>query len=113
MRHEAAAASLPLWHDGRPVAGLVFLWNGGHPYPEAEQQYLSGLAALAGRRFRYLARAAGTAPAPGHWLQGVLDALPVAAFLLAPVRDERGEVVDFLIDYASPPSGETEPHAPA
>jgi PAS domain-containing protein len=113
MRDEAAAASLPLRHGGRPVAGLVFLWNDSHPYPETEQQYLSGLAALAGRRFRYLARVAGTAPAPGHWLQGVLDALPVAAFLLAPVRDERGEVVDFVIDYASPLASESEPHAPA
>ena len=113
MPNEAAAASLPLRHGGRPVAGLVFLWNGSHQYPETEQQYLSGLAALTGRRFRYLARVAGTAPAPGHWLQGVLDALPVAAFLLAPVRDERGEVVDFVIDYASPLSGETEPHARA
>jgi PAS domain-containing protein len=109
MRDEAAAASLPLRHNGQPVAGLVFLWNGGHPYPEAEQQYLSGLAALAGPRFRYLARAGGTAPAPGHWLQGVLDALPVAAFLLAPVRDEQGEIVDFMIDYASSASDEQAP----
>jgi PAS domain-containing protein len=112
MKDGASAASLPLRHGGRPFAGLVFLWDGPHPYPETERRYLTGLAALAARRFRYLARSTGTNTAPGHWLQGVLDALPVAAFLLAPVRDDRGGIVDFVIDYASPLSGEADQQVP-
>src|SRR3989440_6161336 len=109
MKEGASSASLPLRHGGRPFAGLVFLWDGSHPYPETGQRYLSGLAMLAARRVRDLAPAAGMDAAPGHWLPGVLDALPVATFLLAPERDDRGEIVDFLIDHASPLSGETDP----
>ncbi|OLB66215.1 MAG: hypothetical protein AUI10_03290 [Actinobacteria bacterium 13_2_20CM_2_72_6] len=112
MKEGASSASLPLRHGGRPFAGLVFLWNGSHPYPETEQRYLSGLAMLAARRFRYLARSTGMDAAPGHWLPGVLDALPVATFLLAPERDDRGEIVDFVIDHASPLSGETDQQVP-
>jgi len=112
MQDGMAAASLPLRDAGRPVAGLVLLWQGGHPFPDPERRYLTVLAGLAGRRFRQLARKAGTRPAPGHWLQGVLDALPVATFLLAPVRDGEGRIADFIIDYASPRSADTGPPAP-
>ena len=106
MREGGAAASLPLRHSGRVFAGLAIVWDGPHPFPDTERRYLTGLAAQVGRRFRQLARSAGTNPAPGHWLQGILDALPVATFLLAPVRDDDGAIVDFVIDYASPQSGE-------
>jgi PAS domain-containing protein len=112
MRDGSAAASLPLRYSGRPFAGLVVLWNGHHAFPDTERRYLTGLAALAGRRFRKLAWATGGEAPPGHWLQGVLDALPVATFLLAPVRDD-GRIVDFVIDYASPLAGEPEQHVPA
>src|SRR5204862_2858760 len=113
MRDDASAASLPLRHRDRPFGGLVVLWDGPHAYPDTERRYLSGLAAVAGRRFRQLARAGAAPAAPGHWLPGVLDALPVATFLLAPVRDEPGQVVDFVIDYASPQSGEVDQQVPA
>jgi len=112
MRDATAAASLPLRDDGRPYGGLSLVWEQPHPFPDVERRYLTGLAALVGRRYRKLARAAGQPPAPGHWLQGVLDALPVATFLLAPVRDD-GRIVDFLIDYASPQSGEPYGQHPA
>lgn len=108
-----AVASLPLHDAGRPVAGLVILWQNAHPYPDPERRYLTALAGLVGRRLRQLARNGGTPPRPGHWLQGVLDALPVATFLLAPVRDGRGRIVDFVIDYASPRSAEAGPQTPA
>jgi PAS domain-containing protein len=106
MRLGSAAASLPLRHSGRPFAGLVVLWNGGHAFPDTERRYLTALGALVARRYRALQQLGSPGTAPGHWLQGVLDALPAATFLLAPVRDEEGTVVDFVIDYASPQSGE-------
>src|SRR2546423_13220667 len=112
MRAGPAAASLPLRDDGRPYGGLSLVWEQPHPFPDVERRYLTGLAALVGRRYRKLARAAGQPPAPGRWLQGVLDALPVATFLLAPVRDD-GRIVDFVIDYASPQSGEPYGQHPA
>jgi PAS domain-containing protein len=112
MRDGSAAASLPLRHGGRPFAGLVVFWHGTHTFPDPERRYLTGLAALVGRRFRKLARSTGTGTPPGHWLQGLLDALPVATLLLAPVRDN-GTVVDFVIDYASPLAGEPEHQVPA
>ncbi len=112
MREGAAAASLPLRHGGRPFGGLVILWNEPHAYPDPERRYLTALAALAGRQFRKLGRSGDGTAVPGHWLQGVLDALPVATFLLAPVR-ESGTIVDFVIDYASPASGEPEQRVPA
>ena len=111
MRDGSAAASLPLRHGGRPFAGLVVLWDGPHTYRDTERRYLTGLAALAGRRFPKLARSAGVDVPPGHWLQGVLDTLPVATFLLAPVRDN-GTIVDFVIDYASPQASEPEQQVP-
>jgi PAS domain-containing protein len=113
MRQGASAASLPLRHEGAPFAGLVVLWGEPRPYPDTERRYLAALAALAGRRFRRLQRTFGSGSAPGHWLQGVLDALPVATFLLAPVKDEGGTLVDFMIDYASPRSGEPYGQIPA
>ncbi len=113
MREGASAASLPLRHEGAPFAGLVVLWGEAHPYPDTERRYLAALAALAGRRFRRLQRTVGPGSAPGHWLQGVLDALPVATFLLAPVKDESGTLVDFMIDYASPLSGEPHGQVPS
>src|SRR5256885_8580944 len=74
MREATAAASLPLRHGDRAYGGMVLLWEGTHRYPDTERRYLTGLASLAGRRFRQLARAAGKPSTPGHWLQGVLDA---------------------------------------
>jgi PAS domain-containing protein len=112
MRDGSAAASLPLRYGGRPFAGLVVLWEGQHPYPDTERRYLTGLAALAGRRFRKLARSGDLGTPPGHWLQGLLNALPVATFLLAPLRDN-GSIIDFTIDYASPLAGEPEQQVPA
>jgi PAS domain-containing protein len=106
LPENVAAAALPLRYDGRPYAGVVILWDGSHTFSDVERRYLTGLAALAGRRYRQLARATGQPTAPGHWLQGVLDALPVATFLLAPVRDDDRRIVDFVIDYASPEAGE-------
>jgi PAS domain-containing protein len=112
MRTGAAAAALPLRDGGRPYAGLSLLWDQPRPFSDPERRYLTGLAALVGRRFGKLARAAGKA-APGHWLPGVLDALPVATFLLAPVRDKDSRIVDFVIDYAGPQSGEPYGQVPA
>jgi PAS domain-containing protein len=106
MPEGMGAAVIPLRHDGRPYAGLVVLWDEPHKFTDVEQRYLTGLAALASPRYQQLARAAGQPPAPGHWLQGVLDALPVATFLLAPVRDDDHRIVDFVIDYASPQAGD-------
>jgi len=113
MPDGAACASLPLPHDGRPYAGLVFLWKDPRDLPETERRYLTGLAVLTGRRYQRLAGTGAGGTAPVHWLQGILDALPVAAFLLAPVRDEHGEIIDFVIDHASPLSGEIDEQIPA
>jgi PAS domain-containing protein len=112
MQENTSGASLPLRQNGRPFAALAFAWHGPHPYPEPERRYLTGLAALAARRFRYLARSTGIGDQPGHWLQGVLDALPVEAMLLAPVRDDDGAIVDFIVDYASPTSGDVDHQVP-
>ncbi len=106
MRDGVGAASLPLRYDGRPYGGISLLWPGTRHFTELDQRYLTGLAALVGRRYRQLARSSGQPAAPGHWLQGVLDSLPVASFLLNPVRDGKHRIVDFVIDYASPLAGE-------
>jgi len=107
MRDGTALAGVPLRDGGRPFGGLVVQWEQKHPFAEPEQRYLAALGALAARRYGQLARTDGrTGTAPGHWLPGVLDALPVATLLLAPVREGPGRIVDFVIDYASPLAGE-------
>lgn len=111
LRREEGKAALPLRHGGRPYGSLGILWPGQHEASESERAYLSALALVVARRLR---RLAATDPAaPAHWLQTALDIVPAATMLLAPIRDESGRIVDFVIDYASPESGRPYEQDPA
>jgi PAS domain-containing protein len=102
-----ASATLPLRYAGRPFGALAIGWQEPRRLDTGERRYLTGLAACTARRARELTGAdLGAAGAAGHWLRAALDVIPVALLLLTPVRDPRGTVVDFLIDYASPRAGE-------
>jgi PAS domain-containing protein len=100
------SACLPLRYAGRPFAAVVFLWRTARMYRDDERRYLTAVAANAGRRVHQLSTDAGDAAAPGHWLQATLNVIPTPLVLMSPMRDERGVVVDFVIDYANPQAGQ-------
>jgi PAS domain-containing protein len=99
----AARACLPL----RPDAGIEIIWAAPRELTSEERRYLSTLAGAAERRLDELAGVgAELLPDPTYWLRAALEAVPAPLLLLAPVRDEAGEVVDFVIDYASEQAGQ-------
>ncbi|HEX6499356.1 MAG TPA: ANTAR domain-containing protein [Micromonosporaceae bacterium] len=111
LRRGEAKAALPLRHGGRPYGSVGILWPGPHEASDSERAYIGALVGVVGRRLRRLA--ASDPAAPAHWLQTALDIVPAATMLLAPVRDDTGKIVDFVIDYASPESGHPYEQDPA
>ncbi len=102
----AARAALPLRYAGRTFGVLEPIWREPREFAEDDRRYLLALAgAVASRIWRLSRLVADVLAAPGHWLQSAIDAIPAPIFLLSPVRDESGEVVDFTIDFASAESG--------
>jgi PAS domain-containing protein len=101
------SATLPLRYAGRPFGALAAAWQEPRSLDAGERRYLTGLAARTARRVRELT-GADPVPigAPWHGLRAALDVIPVTVLVLAPVRDTRGRVVDFGVDYASPHAGE-------
>lgn len=92
---EARAAAYP-WRDSEHVDRVVtFCWMSPAPFTDDERAYLGALAQLAHRT-------AGPLWADqAHPIAPLLDAVFAPGLLLMPVRDTDGEVVDFLIEYAS------------
>jgi PAS domain S-box-containing protein len=112
----ALSEGRPIWRDGGPglgarmvahplrgtdsVAGVLALgWlagpDGARGFTSAERGYLGALAPVAQRA------AAGMWGGRSHPVATALDLGYEPGFVLQPVRDERGQVVDFLIEYAS------------
>jgi PAS domain-containing protein len=106
----AARASLPL----RPGAGIEIIWAAPRELGAEERRYLATLAGATERRLDELASVdAELLPEPTYWLQAALEAVPAPLMLLAPVRDKAGEVVDFVVDYASDQAGQPYGQDPA
>ncbi len=91
-------AAYPLSVDGSVVAAVVFGWAAPAAFDADEARYLQRLADLVATH------------APAHWasadaveagVEPILESMFDPAFLLAPVRDEAGRIVDFTIAYAS------------
>jgi PAS domain-containing protein len=107
-------ACLPLRHAGRPFGGIEVVWAEPHELTEADRGYLTALATGVARRAWQLSRLVADVPAaPGHWLQAAFEAVPAPLYLLSPVRDDAGAVVDFAIDFASGLAGEAYEQDPA
>jgi PAS domain-containing protein len=92
-------AAHPLRETDGIVGVLAFGWlagpDGTRDFAATERGYLGALAALAQRA------AAGMWSGHGHPVATALDLGYDPGFLLQPVRDDGGQVVDFLIEYAS------------
>jgi serine phosphatase RsbU (regulator of sigma subunit)/PAS domain-containing protein len=98
-------AVLPLRLGDAGSGALEVAWSHPAPFPDTECEYLNTVASAVGRRLAVLLIAAATEDAPpagGRWLEATLDALPVAALLLTPIREPSTELSDFRIDYANP-----------
>ncbi|HKS98353.1 MAG TPA: SpoIIE family protein phosphatase, partial [Rugosimonospora sp.] len=96
---------------GERVAGAVALiWPEPRAFDEREQRYLSALAGAAEREAARLWEHPAGSPGPVgdglRWLSVVLDIAYTPAQVLAPVRDESGAVVDFVIEHCNPPAAE-------
>ncbi|AJP05295.1 protein phosphatase [Streptomyces cyaneogriseus subsp. noncyanogenus] len=81
---------------------LGVLRRAGGPFPPATREHLRAVALLCAGRLRTF----GTRPEPAAGgtadaVQRVLDALPVAAMLLTPLRASSGAVHDYRIDAAT------------
>ena len=95
----ARIAAHPLRGPGGIVGVLAFGWlagsGGTRDFTATERGYLGALAPLAQRA------ATGMWGGHGHPVATALDLGYDPGFLLEPVRDDGGQVVDFLIEYAS------------
>ncbi len=92
-----------------PTADLCLgvLRRGGGPFPADVRAFLRTVARLCAGRLRAFDTPPARVSEPpsdgaADAVQRTLDALPVAAVLLTPVREASGEVPDFRIDAASP-----------
>jgi PAS domain S-box-containing protein len=95
----ARMAAHPLRGTDGIVGVLAFGWlpgpDGTRGFTATERGYLGALAPLAQRA------AVGMWGGHGHPVATALDLGYDPGFLLQPVRDESGQVVDFVIEYAS------------
>jgi PAS domain S-box-containing protein len=111
---ETAQTGAPQWRDripppagiarlaAHPLRGaegvegvLIFGWTAGAAFAEAERAYTAALAQLAQRAAAPLWGGQSNPLAP------VLDTIFGPGLLLSPVRRADGDVVDFVIEYAS------------
>ncbi|GIG56751.1 transcription antitermination regulator [Longispora fulva] len=89
--------------DGEVVAAIGVMWDRPEPFDAATRRTTRAQVAEAGARL--LDRLAGRQESPGSWTlaaQTVLDMLPGAFAVLAPVRDRADRIVDYRIEAASP-----------
>ena len=107
-----ARVTFPLAIGDRMVGAIVFAWLNPRRFGEAIRLYLAHLAAAAGRVVNELwpAVVAGNEAAAVatdlDWVRAVLDGVHGNAYLLSPVREGDGTVVDFRIEAVSGGVGE-------
>ncbi|MCW2637941.1 MAG: Phosphoserine phosphatase rsbP [Dactylosporangium sp.] len=98
-------AWLPV-RSGVRVVGLIgVLWETPCAFDTATRRSVARAAATRAGRLRQLLATAPVDEGWGGWLasvQTVLDMLPASAAVLSPVHDDAGEVVDYVIEAASP-----------
>ena len=104
-----ARMTFPLAVGDRVVGALVFAWSTPRRFGEASRLYLAHLATAAGRVVNGLwstlvVDAAITTDL--DWVRAVLDGVHGSAYLLNPVREPDGSVVDFRIEAVSGAVGE-------
>ncbi|WP_412543754.1 SpoIIE family protein phosphatase [Longispora sp. K20-0274] len=88
--------------DSRMVAGIGVFWREPHRCDIATRRAVRAHCAAAGARLVDLL--AGRQDAPGSWTlaaQVVLDMLPGACAVLAPIRDSGDRITDYRIEAAS------------
>ncbi|OKI02012.1 hypothetical protein A6A06_12965 [Streptomyces sp. CB02923] len=87
---------------GAVVCVVSVIWSGPPPRAAAARGRLEALTDCAGQRLRGLA-ALGLPDddVRAAWLGAVIDAIPVPAALLFPVRGPLGRVVEFTIDHCN------------
>ncbi|HEX6681699.1 MAG TPA: SpoIIE family protein phosphatase [Candidatus Limnocylindrales bacterium] len=96
----------PLAVEDRVVGAIQFAWPVARRIGEAMKVYLAHLAAAAGRVLNNLwpevsAGDAAAMTADLDWIRAVLDGIHGNAYLLTPLRDREGAVVDFRLEAGS------------
>jgi len=96
----------PLAIDDRVVGALQFGWPVARRIGESMQLYLAHLAAAAGRVVNRLwpsavADGAAAITSDLDWIRAILDGIHGNAYLLTPLRDRDGSVVDFRLEAVS------------
>jgi Stage II sporulation protein E (SpoIIE)/ANTAR domain len=107
-----ARLTFPLAIEDRMVGALVLAWPTPRRFGEALRLYLAHLAVAAGRVINGLwpavvADDAAAITTDLDWVRAVLDGAHGNAYLLNPVRDRDGSVVDFRIEAVSGAVGES------
>jgi hypothetical protein len=100
-----ARAALPL---RQPAGAIEVIWAGPRNFPAGERGYLSALASAVAAQLARTGTGGERRDAPDYLMHAALEVVPAPLFLIVPVRDEAGEVVDFLIEFASEQAGD--PH---
>jgi PAS domain-containing protein len=91
-------AVLPLLDGDSCVGALEIAWDLPGEFDDTQRRFLSDAAGALGPRLR---RTGDDEHASVPLLQAAIDSLLLPAQLLAPVRDEAGAPVDFVISYAN------------
>jgi PAS domain S-box-containing protein len=98
-------AWLPVRSGARVVGLIGVLWETPCAFDAATRRSVARIAATGAERLRQLLATAAGDEGWGGWLasvQTILDMLPASAAVLSPVHDDAGEVVDYVIEAASP-----------
>ncbi|UQU62650.1 ANTAR domain-containing protein [Couchioplanes caeruleus] len=98
-------ACIPLRDRGRAFGVASIIWPTDDLPEPGMRAYVSAIAEACGRRLSQLLRDPHGAPVASpaaHWVEAVLETLPGSFALLAPVRDDTGQIIDFRFDRCSP-----------
>lgn len=98
----------PLAVQGRVIGAIQFAWKSQRRLGQATRLYLSHLAVAAGRTLSRLWPKISGPSQELDWIRSVLEAVHGNAHLLTPVRNEAGEIVDFIIAAVSDDADEAD-----
>ena len=103
-----AQASIPMRANGTTVGVIGMSWHGTRDFDDADERRLTTIADQAVGPFLRLLRSGGddlpqvaVEVMRTRWFRAALDAVLAHAFLLIPVRDEAGSVIDFEVAYVN------------
>ncbi|MBS3941340.1 MAG: ANTAR domain-containing protein [Actinobacteria bacterium] len=103
-----AQASIPMRANGSTVGVIGLSWADVRTFDAADERRLTAIAEQAVGPFLRLLRAGGddlpqvaVEVMRTRWFQAALDAVLAPAFLLTPVRDAAGTLVDFEVAYVN------------